>query len=150
MKIRYYFDMDGVLCDWVDAYKRTVDMPLEEFNKLSREERAVLKQDFFDYDFFKNMKPIRKGMEMLFDVKEAGYQFGILSATGKVNKEEVSRAKRDWIKQHIGNIHVDFVDKVEMKSQKMFGGIDVHILVDDRLAAIEAWQKAGGIGVLFK
>lgn len=154
MKVRYYFDMDGVLCDWVKAYKDTVEspmnMPLEKFNAMSRSERAVLKQDFFTYDFFHNMKPIRKGMDMLHDVKEAGYDVGILSATGKVNKDDVIRAKQDWVRKYIGNMHVDFVDKVEMKSQKMFGGVDVHILIDDRPTAIEAWRNAGGIGILFK
>ena len=40
MSIRYYFDMDGVLADWVQQYNSVSDMPLEEFSALSREARA--------------------------------------------------------------------------------------------------------------
>jgi len=73
----------------------------------------------------------------------------ILSASGWINADEVRRAKLDWIAEHVGEIEVKFVDKVEMKGEHVDSNIDVHILVDDRQKAIDAWEFAGGRGILF-
>lgn len=150
MSIRYYFDMDGVLADWVDQYNSVSDMPLSEFNSLSREDRELIKMDLFDYNFFYNMQPIQSGLDLLNEKINQGFDVCILSASGRVNRDEVIRAKKDWILLHIGNINAMFVDKVEMKSQKMDQNIAENILIDDRQIAIDAWNQAGGIGILFE
>lgn len=150
MSIRYYFDMDGVLADWVDQYNSVSDMPLSEFNSLSREDRELIKMDLFDYNFFYNMQPIQSGLDLLNEKINQGFDVCILSASGRVNRDEVIRAKKDWISLHIGNINAMFVDKVEMKSQKMDQNIAENILIDDRQIAIDAWNQAGGIGILFE
>lgn len=150
MSIRYYFDMDGVLADWVDQYNSVSDMPLSEFNSLSREDRELIKMDLFDYNFFYNMQPIQSGLDLLNEKINRGFDVCILSASGIVNRDEVIRAKKDWISLHIGNINAMFVDKVEMKSQKMDQNIAENILIDDRQIAIDAWNQAGGIGILFE
>lgn len=142
--------MDGVLADWVDQYNSVSDMPLSEFNSLSREDRELIKMDLFDYNFFYNMQPIQSGLDLLNEKINQGFDVCILSASGRVNRDEVIRAKKDWISLHIGNINAMFVDKVEMKSQKMDQNIAENILIDDRQIAIDAWNQAGGIGILFE
>jgi 5'(3')-deoxyribonucleotidase len=140
------FDMDGVLCDWVHAFESNCDVPLEVFNTMATAEKNAIKEALFTYDFFRNMRPIAKGMAMLAENIEFA---DILSASGYINAAEVRRAKLDWIAEHVGDIEVKFVDKVEMKGQHVDSNIDVHILVDDRQKAIDAWVAAGGRGVLF-
>ena len=142
--------MDGVLADWVDQYNSVSDMPLSEFNSLSREDRELIKMDLFDYNFFYNMQPIQSGLDLLNEKINQGFDVCILSESGRVNHDEVIRAKKDWISLHIGNINAMFVDKVEMKSQKMDQNIAENILIDDRQIAIDAWNQAGGIGILFE
>ena len=73
-----------------------------------------------------------------------------MSASGRINRDEVIQAKRDWLMLHVGDINAMFVDKVEMKSERMDRSIVNNILIDDRQIAIDAWNDAGGIGILFE
>lgn len=144
------FDMDGVLCDWVHAFESNCDIPLEVFNTMATAEKNAIKESLFTYDFFRNMRPIAKGMQMLAaEMKAHSTDVCILSASGWINADEVRRAKLDWIAEHIGEIEVKFVDKVEMKGQHVDNSYFINILVDDRQKAIDAWNVAGGTGYLF-
>lgn len=142
--------MDGVLADWVQQYNSVSDMPLEEFSALSREAREQVKIELFNYDFFYNMQPIQSGLDLLLEKIEQGFDVCILSASGRINRDEVIQAKRDWLMLHVGDINAMFVDKVEMKSERMDRSIVNNILIDDRQIAIDAWNDAGGIGILFE
>lgn len=147
MKQRVFFDMDGVLFDWVDMYQQRSSLPLEKFNKLSRTEREEIKRTLFDRTFFSEMKPIESGIDLLKFYVDSGYEVSILSATGRVNKAEVIQGKLESVKKWIGDIQVQFVDKVEMKG--MFVEYPSDILIDDRRLAIDSWVEAGGYGILF-
>lgn len=150
--VAIYFDMDGVLCDWVDAYKKVMpDLPLEKFNSMSKGEKDIIKDKIFGYDFFRDMKPIKKGVDMFKDYVSKGNDVYILSAVGDTKHiKEIEKAKKEWIKEYLGpKVKCFFVDKVENKSIKKLDGYSEHILIDDRKKAIDAWNKAGGIGILF-
>lgn len=149
MKPRIYFDMDGVLFDWVDMYNQRNVMPLDQFSNLSRSARAEVKNNLFDYEYFANMKVIQRGYDLLKYYISEGYDVSILSATGRVNKDEVIRGKLDSVEKNLGkyNLPVYFVDKVEMKGQYVQDPSD--ILIDDRQIAIDSWVSAGGVGILF-
>jgi 5'(3')-deoxyribonucleotidase len=149
-EVVYYFDMDGVLCDWVAQYEAHAPISLEAFNAMTSAERDVIKKWMFSYDFFRNMKPIDRGVNMIRKLIDAGNKVVICSATGHINKDDVSCAKIEWIREHIcESIEIHFVDKVEMKSSRMIEGYNLHVLVDDRAKAIKAWEAAGGYGILF-
>lgn len=150
-RVMFYFDMDGVIADWVSAYNANAPMPLSDFELLSREERAVLKEDLFNREFFANMPALDRGMRLLLEFIDRGHDVMILSASGRVNREEVIQGKIEMLYRHIpSHIEARFVDKVEMKSQEMVEGYDVHVLIDDRQQSIDAWVAAGGVGYLFE
>lgn len=143
--------MDGVLCDWVKGYESLENMPsLEELNNMPKTKKNKLKKTFYTYDFFKNLEPIVKGFRLLANLIDNGDEVCICTATGTINTEEVKRAKLDWVREYIGNVEVKFVDKVEQKSVHIEGDY-IHILIDDRQKAIDAWEKHSNsaIGVLF-
>lgn len=146
-----YFDMDGVLCDWVHMYNEVCDVELEVFNAMGKEEKYALKEEIFGYDFFRKMRPINKGVEMIKECLEKYENVFILSAVGDSSHvEEIAKAKVEWIRENIcEKIEIMFVDKVENKHREMKEGFAEHILIDDRKKAIEAWNENGGIGIHF-
>lgn len=149
-KVIIFFDLDGVLADWEKQYNKMSDVPLSAFGKLSNAERDKIKETLFDYDFFATMDVIPKGMNLLKKYQKEGKNVAILSATGNINQKEVERAKRDWVKKHVGAIDVFFVPKLEDKPKMMQKSFDVNVLIDDRQRAVDAWSAKGGKAVLFK
>lgn len=154
MKIKdkaIYFDMDGVLCDWVEMFNRVCDVDIEEFNKMNKAEKHEIKEVIFGYDFFRGMKGIEKGLNMIRDYKDAYENVFILSAVGDSSHvDAIAEAKIEWIRENVcENIEIMFVDKVENKHRMKKEGFAEHILIDDRNKAIDAWNENGGVGVLF-
>lgn len=154
MKIKdecVYFDMDGVLCDWVEMFNRVCDIDLEVFNKMSKKEKHLIKEVIFGYDFFRGMKGIEKGLNMLREYMKSHEHVFILSAVGDSSHvEAIAKAKIEWIREFVcPEIEIMFVDKVENKHVKKKDGFDLHILIDDRKKAIDAWNEKGGKGFLF-
>jgi hypothetical protein len=153
-KCAVYFDLDGVLADWGAQYNKVAPISLEEMNNMSQEDRAEFKKKLYNYDFFAGMPQIERGirklMLMMAEMPEA--DFYILSATGYHNQEEVMRAKRDWCAKYlpVRIKEVLLVPKLKHKPAAMKEGYAHHILIDDRAPAIEYWEAAGGIGVLFE
>lgn len=146
-----YFDMDGVLCDWKKSYEKHCTMPLEIFSKLPKEKRNEIKQSFINYDFFVHMEPITKGLELFKAFSNGGIHVAVLSAYGDVQSEAVQKAKQAWVEKYLGvNIELLLVRKVHEKPNMMKEGFNKHILIDDRADAINAWESAGGIGILFQ
>lgn len=148
-----YFDMDGVLCDWVSAYNQAKpNLSLARFMDLNKPERDKIKNQIFTYAFFRNMAPIQKGMDLFEAYRNQGEDVYILSAIGDSNHiKEIKRAKRNWVKEHLGaHIPCYFVDKVRNKHLMKLDGYKEHILIDDRKKAIDAWRAAGGTGILFE
>lgn len=145
-----FFDMDGVLADWESQYHLKGDISLSEFEKLSKEERKVVKAKLFTYDFFATMRPIKKGLSLLQRYIKDGKTVAICSALGDVNQQEVLRAKKDWLKKHVGDIDAFFVPKLEDKWKMMQAEYTTNILIDDRQRAVDSWNQHGGKGILFK
>lgn len=149
--LKVFFDLDGVLANWEQAYKANCNIPLKTFNSMSKAEKNAVKEKLFDYDFFYDMWPIDAGLELYRSFVHAGVPVTILSATGLINKEEVARAKMHWVADVLGDkVRVILVDKVEQKGMYMDPSYRTCILVDDRQKAIDAWEAAGGRGLLFK
>ena len=148
-----YFDMDGVLADFDLAYRQVMGVPVSEFSKLPCAKKDKIKEDIFSYDYFRNMKPIQKGLELLKFYQDHYETVVILSATSDTShKEEVERAKREWLQQHVGDIPAYFSERAEFKYQamKLFPSFTSHVLIDDRLKSLEPWIENGGVGILFR
>lgn len=152
-KSAVYFDLDGVLFDWVSMYNSVYGnkMSLSEFNTISKEEKKVIKNEIFGYDFFRKMNVIEHGRDLLMKyLNDDSFDVFICSAVGDSDHIElIEVAKREAVKEHFGDIKCFFVNKVEYKHTMMQQGYDNHILIDDREKAIDAWNANGGIGILF-
>ncbi len=143
-----YFDLDGVLADWVSAFESKANIPIDEFNKLSHEERLAVKEVHVRADFFAALEPIEHGVRMfrMFD-NLANVNVEILTAVGDVEPFMVGAVKIAWVKELLGeHVPVHLVHKSKDKAR--FAGPDA-ILIDDRDASLEPWIEAGGYGYKF-
>lgn len=149
--LKVFFDLDGVLADWEDAYRKNCNIPLKAFSAMDKVDKNAVKERLFDYEFFYDMKVIAKGFELYQSFVNAGVPVAILSATGHINKDEVALAKTHWVADNLGDgVRVILVDKVDQKGIYVDPNYRTCILVDDRQKAIDAWEAAGGRGLLFK
>ena len=143
----YYFDLDGVLADWVGGFNECANISLNEFNEISKQERDAIKVNLFNYDFFRDLNPLQSGIALIHDhIKKYGVdRVFVLSATGHINVDEVKKAKIDWLHEHIPELeNAIFVPKLEDKPKAVvIGNANNHILYDDRKRAIEAWDSFG-------
>lgn len=148
MKKTVYFDLDGVLADWVKAFEAKVGIPIAVFNEYSHEERLVVKEAHVRSDFFAALEPIEHGLKMfrMFD-SLANVNVEVLSAVGDVDPHVVGNAKVAWVKEHLGDhVPVHLVHKSKDKAR--FAGPHA-ILIDDRDASLDPWVEAGGHGFKF-
>lgn len=145
-KYKIFVDLDGVLVDF------DKEMEKEGFPRSAVEHDKKTKSKFWQHiqtlakqglPFWGKMDPMPDAFQLWNYIKK--YNPEILSATGHVGN--AAEEKKNWVKQHFGDIPVHLVRKSEEKAQH---AAPHHILIDDREKSIVPWTKAGGIGILHK
>lgn len=124
-----YFDMDGTIADfynvdkWLDSLKKHETKPYREAKPL--------------IDMKKFGAQIRR-------LQNIGYIVGIISWLSKINTEEynkrVIKAKKDWLKKHLGSVHFDEIHIIEYGTPKFLFGNG--ILFDDEEKNRKEWVQA--------
>lgn len=150
-KAAVFFDLDGVLADWVPAFESASGMNIDEFNALDESTRDSIKERVYSYEFFRELKPIADGMMLFRNWKLIhGNNVFINSASGEIKPDIVAKAKRDWCKEYldIAPENVYIVERTEDKPHVVilddrFNSYDEYILLDDRQKAIDAWEIHG-------
>jgi len=112
MKKIIYIDMDDVLCDFLEAYKKArKEFPQVEFPQGK-------------YGFWLNLKPIKGAIEAVNILKE-NFDVYILSAPSEYNPLSYTE-KRVWIENHLGK---NMVNRLILSSHKNLNKGD--FLIDD-------------------
>ena len=121
MTNNYYFDMDGVLANF--------------------HEHAFGWKQAKNYEFIFNLRPFENNIAVAKEMMTKGNKVYISSLAAS---EEAKQAKIDWLKKYLPEIPASHIiilvgsgRKVDhMKTKK-------GILIDDKLANIKQWEKAG-------
>ena len=150
--MKIYFDMDGVLSDFERGVAELCGLEPRPQGKNSPEEddqmfEAIRKVEHF-YD---RLKPLPGAVELF---QEAWKQYGddcqILTGIPKPHRGifTAEEDKREWVRRFISP---DVIVNVVLRKEKsqFCTGPDC-ILVDDFIANIRAWEKAGGKGILHR
>ena len=67
----------------------------------AKKEDDEIKEELFTYEFFRNMPPLSKGLELLKYYQKNYPNVVILSAIGSSShSDEIERAKREWLEEH--------------------------------------------------
>ncbi len=144
-----YLDMDGVQADFFGAWADKHNVPHWKAIKDKEGEIEQLANSSAEevYDFFRDLKPLSGGMQIIAWLKKHNIPYTVLSAPLRGPYADASKqAKRDWLDQyHPGSSgNAIFTSK---KYQYAKDGNTVNVLVDDFGPYLKHWSDAGGIAV---
>ena len=134
-----FVDLDGVLADFAGRFKEFGHGTIDEFTKRHDHDDAIL-WSFIkksDPEFFLNLKMMPDGKELWNYIK----QFDPTILTKIPQWARASADKKKWVKKHLGDVKVITTTKKEKYVEP-----DA-ILIDDMDENLEAWKKAGGVGI---
>ena len=144
-----YLDMDGVQADFFGAWadKHNVSHWKSIQNKEGEIEELANSTAEQVYDFFRNLRPLPGGMDIIKWLQEHNIPYSVLSAPLRGPYAEASKqAKKDWLDEH----HPGSSGTAIFTSQKQKYAVNesvANVLVDDFGPYIEKWTNAGGIPV---
>jgi len=147
MKVKQlYLDMDGVLSNFEKRYFELFDETANEAEKngnFSKNWKLFVEGNNFEtLEWF-------PGAHVLLDyVQQLTVPISILSSSGRHSygyHEDVKRQKKNWILNHGINYKPIIVPGAKLKAQYAGEGI---VLIDDTEHVIDAFNNAGGIGIL--
>ncbi len=144
-----YFDMDGVLADWVHGFEKLFPhVSYSEYNALTREEQKDYRVEIDGNGYFyRQLRPFTNVIEALVELKKLGYQVEILSSVGKISPDVVIKQKEAWLAQHVEiDVVANFVNKSEHKARYAHKNA---LLLDDRARSVNPFLKAGGRSIIF-
>lgn len=140
-----YVDMDGVLCNFNKLY---VDMFGISPNDTDKKDFGTNFKQLIAANGFENLEPMSDFWSLIAHLNFFSIPKEILSSTArKEHHEEISRQKQAWLERKGINYKQNFVPGKHLKAQ--YATPD-SILIDDTIEVIDAWNKAGGIGILHK
>lgn len=140
-----YVDMDGVLCNFNKLYVEMFNVSPDQTDK---KDFGANFRKLIDEKGFEKLEPMQDFWSLITHLNFFPVPKEILSSTARQDShEEISRQKATWLARMGINYKQNFVPGKHLKAQ--YATPD-SILIDDTVSVIDAWNKAGGIGVLHK
>lgn len=144
-----YLDMDGVQADFFGAWadKHNVSHWKAIVDKEGEIEELANSTPEQVYDFFRNLRLLKGGKEIIDWVKKHNIPYTVLSAPLRGPYADVSKqAKRDWLDQHHPGSSENAIFTSQKHKYAMDHGVQ-NVLVDDFGPYCEKFKNAGGIVV---
>jgi hypothetical protein len=125
MKTAYYFDMDGVLCNF---HKE----PFKYANAINR-------------SWIANLDPFMANVALVSELIARGESVYILT---KAASESAKLGKLDWVRKHIPEFNLDRVIVIVGNGKKTdYMATADGILIDDDIKNTRQWEKAGHMAI---
>ena len=137
--------MDGVLADFQTGASKLAGVNITP-DSAGHKLYDARKEELTNKRLFRNLPPMVDMYDLIAYIKHTGCPWEILTAAGVVNRELVVFDKKSWIKKYVDPSVV--VNCTFTGSQKAAYAMKKNVLIDDRPKNIEAWENAGGIGIL--
>jgi 5'(3')-deoxyribonucleotidase len=158
-KPHLYLDMDGVQADFFTAWaqwhnRKFGQSHVERYKDIgSREQReqsiTELNKEGPDFiaKFFATLPTLPGGQKLIRWLKTNRIPFTVLSAPLRNNEPASIAGKKYWLTQHNPGVAAEFTSEKQQYA-KHHG--QPAVLVDDFKKYVNAWQDAGGIGILYR
>jgi 5'(3')-deoxyribonucleotidase len=152
-KYTVFLDMDGVLVDFNNGYKKIADgQSFEEVEEERGKPFAVEKFLNQGKEFWSNLDWIHGGKELYEDCRLLFRNPRILSSTGSKERKDqhakISEGKREWLIRELSQINKEDIIIVEDRHLKQKYASKTGILIDDHPTNIAEWNNSGGTGIL--
>lgn len=141
-----FLDLDGVMADLEGHYLSTFGHTMKDAPSRNQMWRNIDQHEGFWLDI-----PVMKGGKefytwLLAQCYHHGAELAILTAAPDNEKHYgIARHKKQWVKQHLGDVMVLPSYGSERKAAFLQNPGD--ILIDDWHKNIKAWKEEGGIGI---
>ena len=142
MNYKIYSDMDGVITDFEESFKKYSDgMTPEEYeSKFGRNEFWKLIDKKGKVGFWVGMPWMSDGKEYWNYISK--YDVELLSSPSYSDTSRLG--KRLWVRNNLPGIKLNLARAADKQNY----AAPNHILIDDRVSNIEQWKSQGGIGIL--
>ena len=151
--MKIYFDMDGVLVDFDRGVLELcgITAPKQGLSERTKEVENKMWDEIRKIDnFYAKLKPLDEGIKLFNDLYSIyGMDVEILTGIPKESRNipNASIDKINWVKENISTKII--VNTVVREDKIKFCKGKDYILIDDYAKNIEAWENAGGTGILF-
>jgi len=143
---KIYLDMDGVICDFNSKFKEMFNV--SPASAESRRRFGDLFHKFINANAFATLNKMPDADDLLNYLKTIEVPIEMLSSTARPSSNaSISRQKQIWLDKHGITYPAIFVPGASLKAQYADKN---SILIDDTEGVIDAWNKAGGTGILHK
>ena len=140
MDYKIFSDMDGVITDFNNRYKKYAGMMPSEYEKKFGKDKFWELADAEGVAFWVGMPWMEDGKDYWNYIKK--YDVELLSSP---SRSETSRlGKRLWVRNNLPGIKLTLAQAYNKRNY----AAPNHILIDDRESNIEQWRDKGGIGIL--
>lgn len=160
-KPHLFLDMDGVQADFFSQWarwhnrkfgqshvERYKDIGSKEQREQSIAELSAEGPEFIE-QFFATLPTLPGGQRLLAWVKKNRIPFTVLSAPLRGMDAPSIAGKRTWLDQHNPGSSASAIFTGDKARLAQHGG-RANVLVDDFKKYVNAWQDAGGIGILYR
>lgn len=145
---RIFCDLDGVLVDFISTAVAVTGINLDVDNDKDAKSKfwaRINKHVAKGNTFFAHMNPTADAHILWRYINQ--YDTTILSSTGgRIPTAEAE--KREWIARYLGGAFAKNAIITSSTPAKAQYAASNHILIDDRVRAIQPWVESGGIGIL--
>lgn len=144
-----FLDMDGVQADFFGAWSERSGV--DHWKSIANKEAEINELAHSDaksvYDFFRDLKPLSGGMQVIAWLRKNNIPYTVLSAPLRGPFKEASvKAKKDWLDEYHPGSSANAIFTDQKYKHAMDGGRP-NVLVDDFGKYLSAWGNAGGIAV---
>lgn len=157
--LKFYFDMDGVLCNFNEKIQQLKLNPVKNVSSSELTAEEKLQRKLFweaigkiGISFWESLEPIEEVVEMLKYWKNSCIiDFNILTKV-PINSAVHNFAingKKNWLQLHFGSDFFTTINIIDKNKEKFCKTMN-DILVDDREDNCIKWQRAGGTAILYK